>query len=99
MALRQHAPDEEAWRLGLRGIDEVARQRFSHSFVDLAPDDQNTVLHAIAQGDPPGAVWRRLPAPRFWIYIASRVKAAATIIAPGCDVSRPHGSATWRASL
>ncbi|HEX5415550.1 MAG TPA: gluconate 2-dehydrogenase subunit 3 family protein [Chloroflexota bacterium] len=65
-------PDDEAWRLGLRGIDDVARLQFGRSFADLAEDDQGSVLRLVAQGDPPGEPWRSLPARRFWIYIVLR---------------------------
>lgn len=65
-------PDEEAWRLGLRGIDEVARNRFDRPFVDLSADDQDAVLRTIADGSPPGTVWTTLNARRFWIYIVLR---------------------------
>jgi len=65
-------PDDEAWRLGLRGIDEVAQLRFGRSFVDLVDEDQDLVLRLIARGDPPGATWRALPARRFWVFIVLR---------------------------
>lgn len=65
-------PDEEAWRQGIRGIDEVATIRFGRRFVDLAPAEQDSVLRTIAGGDPPGGAWRHLPARRFWVFIVLR---------------------------
>lgn len=65
-------PEEEAWRMGIRGIDEAAQMRFSRPFVDLGDDDQDTVLRLIGEGNPPGKVWQWLPARRFWVFIVLR---------------------------
>ncbi len=65
-------PDEEAWRLGLKGIDEAARHLFGRAFVALQEDEQDAVLHAVAEGSPPGPTWHQLPARRFWIYVVLR---------------------------
>jgi hypothetical protein len=62
-------PDDEAWRLGLLGIDEVAIASYGQQFILLRPDEQDHVLRTIAGGQPPGEVWRNLPPRRFWIYI------------------------------
>jgi hypothetical protein len=62
-------PDEEAWRLGLRGIDQTARIRFGVSFVELSEAQQDEVLRLVASGQPPGSIWQQLPARRFWIFI------------------------------
>jgi hypothetical protein len=65
-------PDEEAWRLGLEGINEVAGIRFGSPFVYLDGDQQDAILHTIGDGNPPGAAWERLPPRRFWLYIVLR---------------------------
>lgn len=65
-------PEEEAWRLGLRGVDEIAYTRHGRSFADLIGADQDAVLREVAAGNPPGAVWNLLPAKRFWIFIVLR---------------------------
>lgn len=60
-------PQREAWRLGLRGIDEASRALFGGSvFVELAPRSQAVVLSHVQRGDAPGAVWELLPAARFF---------------------------------
>ncbi|MGH2461805.1 MAG: gluconate 2-dehydrogenase subunit 3 family protein [Chloroflexota bacterium] len=64
--------DEEAWRMGLRGIDETSLARHQQTFDNLAEEDQDSVLRAIAEGHPPGETWRFLPARRFWIFIVLR---------------------------
>lgn len=62
-------PLEEAWRLGLQGIDEEGRRRFQRSFVSLPLSDRNAVLRAVQAGDVQGQAWSRLPAPRFFATI------------------------------
>ena len=64
--------NETAWRLGLRGIDETSRIMFGDTFDDIPAEHQDTVLRAIAGGSPPGETWRRMPARRFWIFVAMR---------------------------
>lgn len=60
-------PLRDAWRFGLRGLDEVARTRFrGAAFADLAPSEQDEVLRCVERGDPPGDAWRRIPATRFF---------------------------------
>ncbi len=43
-------PDGEAYRLGLQGIDAVAKHMFGDSFVDLGPHDQESVLKTLHDG-------------------------------------------------
>jgi hypothetical protein len=60
-------PQREAWRLGLKGINETAQALFKEKgFVDLDPLSQDVVLNHVARGDPPGASWKQLPAARFF---------------------------------
>jgi hypothetical protein len=60
-------PQREAWRLGLKGIDEAARALFDgKSFVELDPLSQDVVLTHVAQGRAPGASWERMPAAQFF---------------------------------
>lgn len=59
-------PLREAWRLGLRGIDQESGQRFKASFSSLLEEQQDAVLSAIHSGDVAGGVWARLPAQRFF---------------------------------
>ena len=62
-------PMRDAWRLGLKGIEEESQRRFSASFPALGPHDQDGVLHAIQQGAIEGDVWRRLPPQRFFTTV------------------------------
>lgn len=61
-------PDREAYQLGLEAIDEMARKRFHHSFIDLEAYRQDTLLKSLHDGkpDPHHEVWRRMPVRRFW---------------------------------
>ena len=59
-------PQQEAWRFGLRGINETAHALFEKEFVDLDPLSQDVVLTHVERGDPPGAAWKLLPASRFF---------------------------------
>lgn len=64
--------DAEAWTRGLEGLDQTAREVLRADFVQLDAAGQDQVLEAIRQGDPPGEVWQRLPARRWWVFIALR---------------------------
>ena len=70
--------DQEAHRLGLQGISEVARHMFSRRFVDLSPLDQESVLKTVHDGNPPAGheVWRRMPVERFWVLLVQDVVGA-----------------------
>lgn len=60
-------PQREAWRLGLKGINETATLLFKQQeFIALDPLSQDVVLTHVARGDPPGDTWRQLPAARFF---------------------------------
>lgn len=65
-------PQREAWRLGLRGIDEASRALFGgREFADLAPCSQDAVLSRVQRGDAPGAAWELMPAARFFKSVLS----------------------------
>jgi hypothetical protein len=59
----------EAWRLGLKGIDEESSRRFGAHFASLPADQQDSVLRAVQAGDVEGGVWDRLPARRFFLTV------------------------------
>jgi Gluconate 2-dehydrogenase subunit 3 len=65
-------PAEQAWTWGLEGLDQTAQALFGADFGDLGGRRQDHVLEAIRGGDPPGEVWRRMPAKRWWVYVALR---------------------------
>lgn len=60
-------PQREAWRLGLKGINETAQALFTgNEFVDLDPLSQDVVLTHLARGNPAGDTWRRMASDRFF---------------------------------
>jgi Gluconate 2-dehydrogenase subunit 3 len=65
-------PQREAWRLGLKGIDETAQALFDgKSFADLDPLSQDVVLTHVERGTAPGATWEQMPAARFFTSVLS----------------------------
>ncbi len=59
--------DDEAYRLGLAGIDGTSRALFGgKAFAALTDEEQDTVLGSIEDGDPPGKQWQSLSASRFF---------------------------------
>ncbi len=57
----------EAWRLGLKGIDEAARVNFGgKTFSELDSDSKETVLNLISKGTVSGGVWEEMSAERFF---------------------------------
>jgi hypothetical protein len=71
-------PDQEAYRLGLAAIAEMAQQRFGQSFVELSVHRQEILLKSLHDGnpDPPHAVWERMPVKRFWTMLLADCVAA-----------------------
>jgi hypothetical protein len=61
-------PDQEAYRLGLRAIDEMATERFGERFCSLTIHRQELILKSIHDGKPEPAhpVWKQMPVHRFW---------------------------------
>lgn len=66
-------PDGDAYHLGLKAIDSIARQMRGKPFVDLGPKEQDEVLWTIHEDKPQGGaeIWRQMPADRFWIMLVS----------------------------
>ncbi len=62
----------EAWDRGLEGLDQTAQRMFGAGFAALTSDQQDQVLEAVRAGNPPGEIWKELPAHRWWIYTALR---------------------------
>jgi len=67
--------DQEAYRLGLRAIAEIAQHMFAHPFLELDAIHQELVLKTIHDGDPPAAhfVWQRMSPHRYWLLLASDI--------------------------
>lgn len=61
-----------AWDWGLIGLDETATALFHSNFVSLDGERQDQVLEAVRAGSPPGETWKRMPARRWWVYVAVR---------------------------
>lgn len=59
-------PDGELYRLGLRGLNELAQAQHGSSFSDLAPLEMDAVLLTVQRGEVSGGVWQTLPAKRFF---------------------------------
>lgn len=55
----------ELLRQGLIGIEEAARELYGGGFTDLAPQQQDDLLAAVAADAVPGSSWRTLPAGYF----------------------------------
>ncbi len=62
-------PLREAWRLGLRGIDDESRRQFGTEFRSLPEANQEAVLRTIQAGDVAGEVWACLPPERFFTTV------------------------------
>lgn len=60
--------DGDAYHLGLRGIEEIARAMYGKSFEECAPFEQDSVLRTIHDDAPPAGedIWRRVPPKLFW---------------------------------
>jgi hypothetical protein len=65
-------PLDLAWRSGLDGLNETARALFGRSFSALETAARHVVLDAVRSGAATGETWRRMPARRWWIYVALR---------------------------
>jgi hypothetical protein len=61
-----------AWRWGLEGLDQTALALRNAPFAQLDVSAQTEVLEAVRRGDPPGEAWTRLPARRWWVFVALR---------------------------
>ena len=61
-------PDQEAYRLAIRAIEEMAQERFRQAFVDLTAHRQELLLKSLHDGkpNPEHPVWRSMPVHRFW---------------------------------
>lgn len=65
-------PNDVAWDWGLEGVEQTAEALFHQSFTSLDTTQQQRVLDSIRDGRAPGDVWQRMPAGRWWEFIAVR---------------------------
>ena len=59
-------PDGELYRLGLRGLEELAQSQHGSSFAALSALEMDALLGAVQRGEVSGGVWDALPATRFF---------------------------------
>ena len=59
-------PQREAWRQGLRAIDDEARLRWGKVFRELPDNQRDAVLRAVQHGDVQSPEWQGLPPKRFF---------------------------------
>lgn len=61
-------PDQEAYKLGIKAIEEMAQERFRESFTGLTVHRQELILKSLHDGqpDPDHSIWQRMPVHRFW---------------------------------
>lgn len=65
--------DREAFRLGLRAIDEIAHHQYGSGFLEIGPREQEEILRALHDGKPPAAhdIWKQMPVHRFWMLLVT----------------------------
>lgn len=63
--------DQEAYRLGMVAIDDIAKQKDGRGFLELTPLEQDKLLRTLHDGRPEGAhaIWKRMPVHRFWMLL------------------------------
>lgn len=71
-------PDQEAYRLGLKAIEEMATRRFGESFINLSIHRQELLLKSLHDGkpDPGHPAWKQMPVHRFWALLMDDCVAA-----------------------
>ena len=64
-------PDREAYELGLKGIDAIARHLHGRGFADLDTAAQDEILASLHAGKPAAGhdIWQRLPVHRFFLLV------------------------------
>ncbi|MBA2501637.1 MAG: gluconate 2-dehydrogenase subunit 3 family protein, partial [Pyrinomonadaceae bacterium] len=53
-------PDKDAYRRGLQGLDESARELYGSGFITLDADRQDEVLRLVQRGEVASQTWRTL---------------------------------------
>jgi len=65
--------DQDAYRMGLRGIDESAQLLYGGDFQNLSGEQQDMILTAVQEAGAPGPIWEQLPAERFFEELLAEV--------------------------
>ncbi|MBD2752153.1 gluconate 2-dehydrogenase subunit 3 family protein [Spirosoma validum] len=58
--------DGDAYKLGLKGIDESAQLLFQQPFQNISAEQQDFILKAVQTRQAPGDTWQELAADRFF---------------------------------
>jgi hypothetical protein len=63
--------DQEAYRVAIEAIEQMAQARFRKSFSALTVHRQELILKSLHDGkpDPDHLVWQRIPVHRFWAML------------------------------
>lgn len=69
-------PDREAYSLGLQGLNDAAKARHGLEFIECGDDAQDALLADLRENNLSGAVWQRLPAPRFFEELITELAEA-----------------------
>jgi hypothetical protein len=60
----------QLYDVGLKGIDQISRERFGEDFLGLSEEQRGTVLNSLSSENPPGSVWtERESAQSFYINL------------------------------
>ena len=65
-------PDDEAYRLFLHALEQMAQENYGRAFLELTWREQEEMFQALNRGEPkPGAgeIWKHLPVPRMWTLL------------------------------
>jgi hypothetical protein len=62
-------PMRDAWRIGLRAIEEEARARWRRGFRELSDNLKDAVLRSVQHGDTLGDAWQGMPAKLFFTSV------------------------------
>ena len=71
-------PDQEAYQLGIRAIDEMAQEKFNLPFIAATVTQQELLLESVHNGtpDPKHPVWNQMSVTRFWTLLLGDCVAA-----------------------
>jgi len=64
-------PDDEAYKLGLQGIEACAQETDKKSFIELTPPEQEVILRSLHDAKPVGGhhIWQKMKEHRFWLLL------------------------------
>ena len=88
-------PMREAWRQGIRAIDDEARLRWGGGFRELPHNQQDAVLRAIQHNDVRSDAWHEIAAKAVLFEPAAKGRRQRLLRAPG-GLERNR---VWRAGL